>query len=340
MFREDAKRFYRELGKKTITTEKPPDIGEVKKFWQNKLEQEVKHNEDAQWIKDQEEELQQINQMELKDLTVEDLRVNMTRTANWKSPGTDRLPNLWIKQFKSLHKPMAEAYSDIIKKKKQTPEWLVEGTTNLLPKKEETWIPKNYRPIACLPTIFKILTSVIKDRLYSHLDKEAIMTTEQGGGKKDSYGCKDQLMINNAILGNCKKRKKNLSTAWIDYTKAFDSVSHSWILKCLQMCKIHPVLITHIAESMSQWKTNKTLVHKEGVLETGPIRIKKGIFKGDSLSPLLFTMSVNPFSQELQKTRYGYPLEEQTKTNHLFYVDDLKLYGTSDNQLTGLINTV
>ena len=46
MFREDSKRFYRELGKKTIQIEKPPDIGEVKKFWQNILEQEVKHNED------------------------------------------------------------------------------------------------------------------------------------------------------------------------------------------------------------------------------------------------------------------------------------------------------
>ena len=40
MFREDSKRFYRELGKKTIQIEKPPDIGEVKKFWQNMLEQE------------------------------------------------------------------------------------------------------------------------------------------------------------------------------------------------------------------------------------------------------------------------------------------------------------
>ena len=95
MFREDSKGFYRELGKKTIQIEKPPDIGEVKKFWQNILEQEVKHNEDAQWIKDQEEELQQINQMEWKDLTVEELRVNMTRAANWKSPGPDRLPNFW-----------------------------------------------------------------------------------------------------------------------------------------------------------------------------------------------------------------------------------------------------
>ena len=149
------------------------------------------------------------------------------------------------------------------------------------------------------------------------------MTPEQRGGKKDCYGCKDQLMINNAILENCKKRKKNLSTAWIDYKKAFDSVPHSWILKCL-----------------SQWKTNMTLVHKEGVLETGPIRIKRGIFQGDSLSPLLFTMSLNPLSKELQKTGYRYQLDEQTKINHLFYVDDLKLYGTSDKQLTGLINTV
>ena len=340
MFREDSKRFYRELGKKTIQTEKPPDIGKVKKFWQNILEQEVKHNDDAQWIKDQEEELQQINQMEWKDLTVEELRVNMTRAANWKSPGPDRLPNFWIKQFKGLHKPMAEAYSEIIKDPKQMPDWLVDGATNLLPKKEETWIPKNYRPIACLPSNFKILTSVITDSMYSHLEKEAIMTPEQSGGKKDCYGCKDQLMINNTILENCKKRKKNLSTAWIDYKKAFDNVSHSWILKYLQMYKIHPVLIPFIEESMSQWKTNMTLVHKEGGIKTGPIRIKRGIFQGDSLSPLLFSMSLNPLSQELQNTGYGFQLDEQIKINHLFYVDDPKLYGTSDNQLTGLINTV
>ena len=38
-----------------------------------------------------------------------------------------------------------------------------------------------------------------------------------------------------------------------------------------------------------------------------------------------------PLSQELLKTGYGYQLDEQTKINHLFYVDGLKLYGTSNN---------
>ena len=168
----------------------------------------------SQWIKDQEEKLQQINQMEWKDLTVEELRVNMTRAANWKSPWPDRHPNFWIKQFKSFHKPMSEVYSEIVKDTKQTPNWPVEGATNLLPKKEETWIPMNCRPIAYLPTTFKILTLVITDRLDSHLEKEAIMTPGQRGGKKDCHGWKDQLMINNAIKEEERKTAMDERISW------------------------------------------------------------------------------------------------------------------------------
>ena len=105
------------------------------------------------------------------------------------------------------------------------------------------------------------------------------------------------------------------------------------------MYKINPVLTTFIEASMRQWKTNMVLVHESGVLETGPISIKRGIFQGDSLSPLLFTMALNPLSWEIRKTGYGYQLDKQTKINHLYHVDDLKLYGTSDNQLNGLIHT-
>ena len=151
----------------------------------------------------------------------------MTRTANWKSPAPVRLPQLLDKTVQEPQQPMAEAYSEIIKDLKQTPDWLVEGATNLLPKEGRNMDPQELQAKRHVcPTTFKILTSVITDRLYSHLETEAIMTLEQRGGKKDCYGCKDQLMINNAILENCKKRKKNLSTVWIDYKKAFDNVPH------------------------------------------------------------------------------------------------------------------
>ena len=79
------------------------------------------------------------------------------------------------------------------------------------------------------------------------------------------------------------------------------------------------------------------LVHENGVLVTEPIRIKRRMFQGDSLSPLIITISLNPLSQELQKIGNGYQLDRQIKINQLIYVDDLMLYGTgtSNNQLNG-----
>ena len=37
------------------------------------------------------------------------------------------------------------------------------------------------------------------------------------------------LCMNKMILENCTNRNTNLSIAWIDYKRAFDSVPHSWI---------------------------------------------------------------------------------------------------------------
>ena len=61
------------------------------------------------------------------------------------------------------------------------------------------------------------LTSVLTDTTYSHLEQNDLFPLEQKGRRRGSYGCKDQIMINKMILENCKKRKRNLSRAWIDY---------------------------------------------------------------------------------------------------------------------------
>ena len=49
-------------------------------------------------------------------------------------------------------------------------------------------------------------------------------------------------MSNNATVENCRRIKKSLSTAWIDYKKAFDGAPHSWIIKCMDLYKIHPMV--------------------------------------------------------------------------------------------------
>ena len=139
------------------------------------------------------------------------------------------------------------------------------------------------------------------------------------------------------ILEDCKTKKKNLSTVWIDYKKAFDSVPHTWIIKCMEIYKIGPVTVNFIAESMRCWKTTLHLNHAEGSMTSRPINIKSGIFQGDSLSPLLFCLALAPLSSLLNASTYGY--EAQGKTiSHLFYMDDLKTYAKSESQQTGLLN--
>ena len=56
--------------------------------------------------------------------------------------------------------------------------WFTQEVTYLQPKSNETNIPKNYRPITCLPTMNKILTSVITERTYDALDNNNILPKE------------------------------------------------------------------------------------------------------------------------------------------------------------------
>ena len=79
--------------------------------------------------------------------------------------------------------------------------------------------------------------------------KNNILPEEQKGCARNSYGCKDQLMINKTITEDCKKKKNNLSIAWIDYMKAFDSVSHNWILKTLRMYRLNEKVIRFMEKS-------------------------------------------------------------------------------------------
>ena len=67
------------------------------------------------------------------------------------------------------------------------------------------------------------------------MESENLLPEEQKGCRRKSKGTKDQLLIDKAILRDCRKRKTNLAMAWIDYRKAYDFVPHSWILECLNM---------------------------------------------------------------------------------------------------------
>ena len=195
----------------------------------------------------------------------------------------------------------------------------------------------NFRPITCLPLIWKLLTGMISKGIYAHLDRENILPEEQKGCRKESRGTKDQLLIDKMVLKNCKRRQTDLAMGWIDYTKAYDMVPHSWILKSLEVTKVADNIIMLIKRSMSKWETELL----SGKQKLGKVRIQRGIFQGYSLSPLLFVVALIPLSIILKKVKVGYDLAKgKGCINHLLFMDDLKLYGKNMKQLDTLINTV
>ena len=141
------------------------------------------------------------------------------------------------------------------------------------------------------------------------------------------------------ILKNYKKSKGNLSCAWIDYKKAFDSVPHEWILRSLEIFKVSFRIVDSLKHNMTNWKTQIALTYEKGTLMSDNINIKSEIFQGDSLSPLLFCISLVPLSLQLNSSGYGYKIGTERIT-HLFYMDDLKLYAKHDSELEGLLRIV
>ena len=164
---------------------------------------------------------------------------------------------------------------------------------------------------------------MLSEKITRHLNEFSIIAYEQQGAVKDSYGTKTQLIINRTIVEDAIRRKRNLSMVYVDYAKAYDSVPHQWTLDVMTAYKISPVIINFLAAAMKLWRTDLWLYYSDGCVVVENIQFKRGIYQGDSLSPLLFIISINPISLLLNRRCRGYHMEGLNMT-HVLYMDDLK----------------
>ena len=111
------------------------------------------------------------------------------------------------------------------------------------------------------------------------------------------------------------------------------------LIRAMEIYKLSLILIRFMRSSMSNWKTTLYLSHNQGTIKTRSICIKSDIFQGDSLSPLLFCLTLAPLSTILNSTGYGCEVGGK-KISHLFYMEDLKTYAKNDTQQEGLLKTI
>ena len=93
-------------------------------------------------------------------------------------------------------------------------------------------------------------------------------------------------LVIDSVMSQARACQRGLHTAFIDYQKAFDSVPHTWLIRVLEVYNIAPPVIAFLRTAMGGWRTSMCLHAGGNSVRTGIIPIKRGIFQGDSLSPL------------------------------------------------------
>ena len=128
-----------------------------------------------------------------------------------------------------------------------------------------------------------------------------------------------------SILNDIKMLKNPLSMAFIDITKAFDSVSQHYILKETKRLGVPSLLLRYIKPSYQNVTTTIC----------GDVRVNfnRGIKQGDPLSPFLFNTVIDWALSEINPN-IGVEIVPGYRVNHLAFTHDILLMASSK---TGLL---
>ncbi|XP_044760879.1 uncharacterized protein LOC123318334 [Coccinella septempunctata] len=341
LFFSNQKQFFRDLegGKNDGTIQVEP--AEAHKYWSEIWSESAIHDDGAYWIGEAEA---QIPKVQMSDIQISemDIKEALKGSNNWSSPGPDKIQNYWWKHLTSIHKALSMALQKSIADPTTIPDFCTLGVTHLQPKDGDFRNPKNYRPITCLSTVYKVLTAVLTRYISQHLRNNNLMAREQNGGRIRTKGCKELLVIDQIVTKQARRKLRHISVAWVDYRKAFDSVPHTWLLRVLKMHGIDEKVTNLLGHLMRGWRTQLAVRMEDRTVKLEVIKINRGIFQGDTLSPIWFCMALNPLSMLLNNTNYGYTISKQSsiRINHQLYMDDLKLYAANADQLRRMLEIV
>ena len=223
------------------------------------------------------------------------------KKRNWSARGPDRVVNYWWKRACALHEGVTSAFETITSSSCAYPKWFTEGKTRLIPKQSD-FTSENQRPITCLNTSYKWFTSCDLGPMDQHLTVYDLMEEQLRGAKAGCSGTTDNLLIDRTVTLDCHRHKRNLSVAWVDVVKAYDSVDHRWLNKIMLVDRF-PVWICEVVRKLcAAWNTRIVANTKVGNKNSPAISFNRGLPQGGSLCPCMFTLCLNPVAWKLCST--------------------------------------
>lgn len=246
-----------------------------------------------------------------------------------KSPGPDGISNECIKCAKALLlTPITILFNKILEEEHVPQHW-TESIITLLYKKGDPADIENYRPISLISCLCKLFMSCILYRISPHIDCQ--QPCEQAGFRK-GYSTMDHIHTIEQIIEKYLEFRKPLYLAFIDYKKAFDSISHNSIWEALSNQSINNKYI-NILKNIYSKSTSRVRLDRTGTC----INILRGVRQGDPISPKLFIAVLQNIMKDLPWSKQGININGKF-LSHLRFADDIILLSENPTKLNIMIN--
>lgn len=250
-----------------------------------------------------------------------EVRTAILSQKNYKAPGDDGITNEILKGcLDYIINAITSIYNDILTEEIIPQQWTA-STIILLHKKGDRTEINNYRPISLISNLYKIFAKIILNRISSKLEEN--QPKEQAGFRSD-FSTIDHIHVVKQIIQKSNEYGKTYYLAFVDYSKAFDSLKHAHIWDALHSQGVDQKYI-RIIKNIYKESTAKIQTERKG--ET--FKIRKGVRQGDPLSPKLFSSVLEHIFRKTNWDDYGININGK-KLNHLRFADDLILL--SENQ--------
>ena len=206
-----------------------------------------------------------------------------------KAAGVDHIENDYIIDAADILVPILVDFFNIVLETGRMPDLWLNGTVKPIYKnKGDRKDPSNYRPITILSCLGKLFTRILNTRLSNFLDKNAILSSAQAGFRKH-FMTADNIFVLHILSQILKTSKRKLYCAFIDFSKAFDTVWRVGLWSKLQKSCINGrflILIRNMYNGIkSKVQVNNT--------SSNYFPCHRGVRQGENLSPLLFSIFLN-----------------------------------------------
>jgi hypothetical protein len=309
------------------------DVSEHPSVINSKLTNEEKNNLDRELT---------INEF---DMAVKDIKTK-------SSPGLDGVSNKFIKKFWYYFRAPLFDYTKFCLERGELTESFKTAKIKLIPKKGNLKKIGNWRPISLLNCFYKLISKVITNRIRTVFDK--ITHVGQKGYSKKKL-CQEAIFpLIDSILGSKKLKKKGCIVS-VDIKKAFDSLSHDFMVHTLQFFNFGENIVNWIKTICTGRKA--CIILNPGKL--GPnFDLERGNAQGDVISPFIFNICYQilifkiEFHLQIEKINLPVPpilngpytgtrVGQDHRTEKVFvFADDCNILTTLDPQNLEIIKQI